>query len=59
MEVSSHHCTDSPSVFLNLMFKLVFKYFDKFLAFWMDNLLIYSQTEEEHLEHMQLVFEKC
>ena len=24
----------------------------------MDNLLIYSQTEEEHLKHIQLVFEK-
>ena len=30
---------------------------DNFLAFWMDDLLIYSQTEE-HFKHIQLVFEK-
>ena len=49
----------ASSVFLNLMFKLFFKYLDDFLVFWMDYLLIYSQTEEEHLKHLQLAFEKC
>ena len=46
------------NVFLNLMFKLFFKYLDSFLAFWMDNLLIYSKTEEGHLKHLQLVLER-
>ena len=45
------------SIFLNLMFKLFFKYSDEFLVFWVDNLLIYSQTEE-HLKHLELAFEK-
>ena len=45
------------SVFPNLMFKLFFKYLDDFLVFWMDDLLIYSQTEE-HLKHIQLVFKR-
>ena len=31
---------------------------DDFLLFWMDELLICSNTEEEHLKHIQLVFEK-
>ena len=48
----------TPSIFLNLMFKLFFKYLDEFLGFWMDDLLIYSQTEEEHLKHLELVFGK-
>ena len=26
--------------------------------FWMSDLLIYSQKEEEHLRHLELVFEK-
>ena len=43
----------APSVFLNLMFKLFFKYLDEILVFWMDDLLIYSQTEEQHLKHTQ------
>ena len=40
------------------MFKLFITYLDDFLVFWMDDLLIYSQTEEEHLKHIELVFEK-
>ena len=48
----------APSVFQNLMFKLFFKYLDYFLVFWMDDLLICSWTEEEHLKHTQLVLEK-
>ena len=46
------------SVFLNLMFKLFFKYLDSFLVIWMDDLLIYSQTEKRHLQHKQFVFKK-
>ena len=48
----------ASSAFLNLMFKLFFKYLDDFLVSWMDNLLIYSKTKEEHLKHLQLVFKK-
>ena len=40
------------------MFKLFFKYLDECLVFWRDNLLIYIQTEEEHLKHLELVFKK-
>ena len=58
MEESSFGCANSPRHFLNLMFKLFFKYLNEFLAFWKDDFLIYSQTEEEHLKHLELVFEK-
>ena len=34
------------------MFELFFKYLDNLLIFLMDGLLIYSQTEEEHLKHI-------
>ena len=37
---------------------LFFKHLDTFLGFWTDNVLIYSRTEQEHLKHIQLVFEK-
>ena len=40
------------------MFRLFFKYFHAFLVFWMEDLLIYCQTEEEHLKYLELVFEK-
>ena len=48
----------APSVFLNLMFEIFFKYLDNLLVLWMDDLLIYSQTAEENLKHIHLVFEK-
>ena len=48
----------APSISLNLMLKLFPKYLDECLVFCMDDLLIYSQTEEEHLKHLELVFEK-
>ena len=48
----------APCIFLNLMFKLFFKYLHEFLVFWMDDLLIGIPTEEEHLKHLELVFEK-
>ena len=50
MEKSSFWSTDITQDFLNLMFKLFFKCLDDALVFWMDNLLIYSQTKEEHLK---------
>ena len=37
------------------MVKLFFKYLDEFLVFLMDNLLIYNQTEEACLKHLELV----
>ena len=40
------------------MLKNFFPYIDKFVIFNVDDLLIFSTTEEEHLEHLRLVFEK-
>ena len=48
----------APSFFLNLMFKIFFPYVDKFLIFHMDDILVFSKTEEEHLDHLEKVFEK-
>ena len=58
MEKDSFDMQSAPSIFLNVMFKLFFKYLDEFLVFWIDEILIYSQTEEQHLKHLELVFEK-
>ena len=46
-----------PVIFFSLMFKLFFNYLDEFLVFRMDNLLIYSQMEEEHLKCLELVYQ--
>ena len=59
MEKDSLLHANSTKYFMNLMFKLFFKYLDECLVFWMEDLLIYSQTNEKHLKHLELVFKKC
>ena len=48
----------APARFNSLLHKIFFPYMDKFVILYVDNLLIFSMTEEEHLEHLRLVFEK-
>ena len=40
------------------MFKFFFKYLGECLVFWMNDLLVYCQTEEEHQNNLELFFEK-
>jgi hypothetical protein len=41
-----------------LMNKVFMEYLDKFFVVLIDNILIYSTIEEEHVEHLRLVLEK-
>ncbi len=49
---------NAPSVFMNLMNAVFRKYLDKFVQVFLDDILIYSRTLEEHEEHIRLV-PKC
>jgi hypothetical protein len=40
---------------MNLMNKVFMKFLDKFVVVFIDDILVYSKTEEEHAEHLQLV----
>ena len=46
------------SIFLNAMFRLFFKYLDDFLIFYVDDIIVYSKTENECLAHLRKVFNK-
>lgn len=51
--------TNSPAVFSQMMMKLFRPYIGKFLLVYLDDLLVYSKTEEEHYEHLRLIFQLC
>ena len=48
----------APARFNSLMLKIFFPYMDRFVIFYVDDLLIFSMVEEEHLKHLRLVFKK-
>ncbi|GKE09453.1 putative reverse transcriptase domain-containing protein, partial [Tanacetum coccineum] len=47
--------TNAPAVFMDLMNRVCRPYLDKFVIVFIDDILIYSNTREEHVEHLSLV----
>ncbi|GJW99681.1 putative reverse transcriptase domain-containing protein [Tanacetum coccineum] len=47
--------TNAPAVFMDLMNRVCRPYLDKFVIVFIDDILIYSKTQEEHVEHLRLV----
>jgi hypothetical protein len=50
--------TNAPAYFMYLMNKVFMEYLDKFMIVFVDDILIFSKTEEEHETHLRLVLEK-
>ncbi|KAJ4978086.1 hypothetical protein NE237_008866 [Protea cynaroides] len=48
--------TNMPSIFCTLMNKLFHPYLDRFVVIYLDDIVIYSHTLEEHVEHLKIVF---
>ncbi|GKA01415.1 putative reverse transcriptase domain-containing protein [Tanacetum coccineum] len=49
--------TNAPAIFMDLMNRVCRSYLDKFVIVFIDDILIYSKTQEEHVEHLRLVLE--
>jgi hypothetical protein len=56
--VMSFRLTNVPSYFMYLMNKVFVEYLDKFVVVFIDDILIFSKTEEEHEKHVRMVLEK-
>nr|GEU33051.1 putative reverse transcriptase domain-containing protein [Tanacetum cinerariifolium] len=48
--------TNAPVVFIDLMNRIFHEYLDKFINVFIDDILVYSMTKEEHEEHLRIVF---
>jgi hypothetical protein len=47
-----------PTNFMDLMDKVFMEYLDKFIIVFINDVLVYSKSEEEHEEHLRLVSQK-
>jgi hypothetical protein len=50
--------TNAPAYFMYLMNKVFMEYLDKFVMVFIDDILVYSRSEEEHEEHLRLALQK-
>jgi hypothetical protein len=50
--------TNVLAYFMYLMNKVFMEFLDKFVVVFINNILIFSKTEEEHEKHLRLVLEK-
>jgi hypothetical protein len=50
--------TNAPAYFVYMMNKVFMEYLNKFLVVFIDDILVYSRSEEEHERHPHLVLQK-
>jgi hypothetical protein len=56
--VMSFGLTNAPDFFMNLMNSVFMDYLDKFVVVFIDDILIYSQSEEGHADHLRMVLQR-
>ena len=49
---------NAPCIFQNIMKEILGTFWRQFVIAYLDDLIIYSQTEEENLKHLALIFER-
>ena len=49
--------TDGTTTFMCLMNSILGKYLEKFVVLFIDNILFYSETKEEHDEHLKIILQ--
>ena len=47
--------TNAPAAFMDLMHRVFQPYLDQFVVVFVDDILIYSQSEWEHEHHLRII----
>ena len=55
--VMSFRLMNVPAAFMDLMHRVFQPYLDQFVVVFFDDILIYSQSEEEHEDHLRIVLQ--
>jgi hypothetical protein len=50
--------TNAPAYFMYLMNSVFMPELDKFVVVFIDDILIYSKTEEDHADHLRVVLQR-
>ncbi|GKC98372.1 putative reverse transcriptase domain-containing protein [Tanacetum coccineum] len=56
-QVMSFGLTNAPAVFMDLINRVCKSYLEKFMIVFIDDILIYSKSKEDHEEHLKLILE--
>jgi hypothetical protein len=56
--IVSFELTSAPAYFMNMMNRVFMEELDKFVVVFINDILVYSATAEEHEQHMRVVLEK-
>jgi hypothetical protein len=56
--VMSFKLTNAPAYFIYLMNSVFMSKLDKFVVVFIDDILIYSKSEEEHVRHLRVILQR-
>ena len=46
--------TNAPAAFMDMMSRVFTKYLDKFIIVFIDDIVVYLKTRDEHEEHLRI-----
>ena len=49
--------TNAMTTFMDLMNRIFKSYLDRFMVVFIDDILVYSKTREEHADHLRIVLQ--